>query len=270
MQYDPVKQSLGKFFNRSPFSRRLFYRLLDILLLRSWHIHRALRRYDRQQGREKTPRVLDAGCGFGQYSWRMARRYPHWNITAVDVKEGEIAACQAFFHRMRQQQVQFHLADLLEYTRPWSFDLILSVDVMEHIHADTRVFRNFHNSLKPGGLLLISTPSDQGGSDVHGVGDSSFIEEHVRDGYSIAEIEGKLRRAGFQKVESRYTYGWPGSLAWRLSMKTPLRMLELGKAFFLVLPIYYLLVMPFVLCLNLADVLSRHKRGTGLLVKAWS
>ena len=48
-----------------------------------------------------------------------------------------------------------------------SFDLALSVDVMEHIVEDVEVFRNIHTSLKDGGMLLISTPSDQGGSDVH-------------------------------------------------------------------------------------------------------
>ena len=33
MQYDPIKRSLGAVFHKSPFSRKLFYRLLDRLLL---------------------------------------------------------------------------------------------------------------------------------------------------------------------------------------------------------------------------------------------
>ena len=32
MQYDPIKHTLGKLFNRTPFLRKLFYRLLDLLL----------------------------------------------------------------------------------------------------------------------------------------------------------------------------------------------------------------------------------------------
>ena len=43
MQYDPIKRSLGNIFNRTPALRILFYRLLDLLLLRSWHIRRELR-----------------------------------------------------------------------------------------------------------------------------------------------------------------------------------------------------------------------------------
>ena len=31
MQYDPVKRQLGNVFNRSPFLRKVFYNLLDLL-----------------------------------------------------------------------------------------------------------------------------------------------------------------------------------------------------------------------------------------------
>ena len=83
-------------------------------------------------------------------------------------------------------------------------------------------------------MLLISNPSDQGGSDVKSESDSSFIEEHVRDGYNIKEIEQKLLSAGFSKVESKYSYGTPGKISWRLSMKYPILMLGSSKLFFII------------------------------------
>ena len=33
LYYDPIKKSLGEVFNRTPWLRRLFYYLLDLLLL---------------------------------------------------------------------------------------------------------------------------------------------------------------------------------------------------------------------------------------------
>ena len=48
MQYDPIKRSLGKIFNSTPLLRKLFYRLLDLLLLRSWHIRRELRQLQKE------------------------------------------------------------------------------------------------------------------------------------------------------------------------------------------------------------------------------
>lgn len=118
-------------------------------------------------------------------------------------------------------------------------------------------------------MLLINTPSDQGGSDVADHGDQSFIGEHVRDGYGKKEMEEKLNRAGFKKVEINYTYGKPGKISWRLSMKYPIMLLGVSKFFLVLLPFYYLLVMPFALILNLADVRMKHKSGTGLMVKAF-
>ncbi len=268
MHYDPIKQFLGHIFNRHPLSRRLFYRLLDILLLRTWHVHRALKAFRKANAHNNDISVLDAGSGLGQYTWHITRKAPGWQVKAIDIKEEEIASCRDFFQKEKKRNVTFAVEDLVHYVRPGTYNLILSVDVMEHIEEDEQVFLNFHKSMKPGGLLLISTPSDQGGSDVQEDGDASFIEEHVRDGYPADEIREKLLKAGFGQVDIKYTYGTPGSIAWRLSMKYPLLLLGRTKAFLIILPFYYLVIMPPVLLLNLLDLNIKHRKGTGLLVQA--
>lgn len=269
MHYDPVKQFLGNLFNRKPFTRKLFFLILDILLLRAWYINKVLKKFRLSNKSNQNITVLDAGSGLGQYSWQMARKNPNWKITAIDIKEEEIASCKAFFTRQNKNNVVFLTDDLTRFIEPEAFDLILSVDVMEHIENDERVFENFFSSLKPGGMLLLSTPSDQGGSDVHTHGETSFIGEHVRDGYGVDDMTKNLQRAGFKEINIQYSYGKPGSIAWRLSMKYPIILLGKSKAFMLLLPFYYLICMPFVLILNVLDVSIKHKKGTGLIVKAW-
>lgn len=267
MQYDPIKRGLGNVFNRTPFLRKLFYRLLDLLLLRAWHIRRELRQARKEMG--GTGEILDAGSGFGQYSWFMSRLFRGWKIKGVDVKEEQITDCNTFFAKTgKAMDVHFEVADLTKFREEEKYRLILCVDVMEHIHEDVGVFRNYAYSLKAGGMVLISTPSDQGGSDVHHHEEESFIEEHVRDGYNIGEIGEKLRSAGFSKVYPRYSYGWPGRISWRLSMKYPITLLNASKLFFGVLPLYYLVTFPFCLALNFLDVSLKHPTGTGLIVKA--
>ena len=66
MHYDPIKDKLGSFFNGSIFMRKLFYRLLDLLLLRTWHIHREIKKWKKENPAKHE--ILDAGSGFGQYS----------------------------------------------------------------------------------------------------------------------------------------------------------------------------------------------------------
>ncbi|MBK9399729.1 MAG: class I SAM-dependent methyltransferase [Bacteroidetes bacterium] len=268
MQYDPIKRSLGNVFNKSPFLRKLFYRLLDLLLLRAWHVHKELKGW--MHNAPATPQILDAGAGYGQYSFWMNRRMPQADILAVDVKEEQVEDCNRFFTAIGSgKKVNFIVGDLTKFVQPDRYDLAISVDVMEHILEDVEVFKNIHASLKKGGMLLISTPSDQGGSDVHDDSGSSFIEEHVRDGYNIVEIQDKLRLAGFNKIEARYNYGTPGKISWRLSMKYPILMLGATKLFFIILPFYYLIAYPIAYVLNWMDVSTHHPTGTGLVVKAW-
>ena len=204
----------------------------------------------------------------------MSSLYPQTNILAVDVKQEQVEDCNQFFSQIkRSEQVKFEVADLTKFVQPTQFDLVISIDVMEHIEEDVQVFKNFHASLKDKGVLLISTPSDQGGSDAHDhdheEGVHGFIDEHVRDGYNIMEIEEKLKTAGFSKVEAHYSYGAPGKISWRLSMKYPIQFLGLSKLFFILIPFYYLLVYPFAALLNYADVKGNHSTGTGLIVKAY-
>jgi SAM-dependent methyltransferase len=267
MQYEPIKKSLGKFFSQSVLMRRFLYLLLDLLLLRTWHVKRALRKISRELPVDAS--VLDAGSGFGQYSWRMSQAQKKWKISAVDIDSDHVDDCRSFFARAGlNDRVSFKTCDLTALGDSNSYDLILSVDVMEHIADDVTVFENFSRAMKMNGVLLISTPSDTGGSDVHDETESSFIDEHVRDGYSISDITEKLNKAGFQNVSAAYTYGRPGNISWRLSMKYPVRMLNSSYLFFIILPFYYLIFFPVCVVLNFFDLYLSHKTGTGLLVTA--
>ncbi len=272
MQYDPIKRSLGKVFNRTPFLRKLFYSLLDLLLLRAWHIRKALKKIKKELTTADL-KILDAGSGFGQHTYRMSRLFPQAIIKGVDVKQEQIDDCNRFFSLIGEnKRVAFEYADLTTFNEIQCYNLILSVDVMEHIEEDELVFRNFHQSLRPGGLLLISTPSDQGGSDVHDHQEEhqhGFIDEHVRDGYGVTDITAKLQRAGFSRVEATFSYGRPGSFSWKLSMKFPIQLLGLSKLFFIILPFWYLITFPICALLNYLDVSQKHQSGTGLIVKAY-
>jgi SAM-dependent methyltransferase len=267
MQYEPIKETIGRFCAGRPLMRKILYFLIDLLLLRAWHVNKALRKIAPQLPADAS--VLDAGSGLGQYSWRMVRMRKGWKIKGVDINSREVNDCIEFFAVAgMSDRVIFKTGDLTRLTDTACYDLILSVDVMEHIEDDLLVFKNFYRSLKENGTLLISTPSDKGGSDVHGHDEESFIDEHVRNGYSISDITEKLTAAGFSGVEAKYTYGKPGNISWRLAMKYPVKMLNASYFFFILLPFYYLVFFPVSLILNMFDVRMTHKSGSGLLVKA--
>jgi len=267
MQYEPIKRSLGRFFSGNVAMRRILYFLMDLLLLRTWHVKKTLRKISKKM--TGNGYILDAGSGLGQYSWRMSRMNRNWRIDGVDIDNEQVEDCNNFFTKAGvSERVTFKTADLAEFRDTDRYNLILSVDVMEHIREDERVFMNFCESLKKGGFLMISTPSDKGGSDVNIGKDESFIDEHVRNGYSVTEITDKLTRAGFSNIEAKYTYGRAGNISWHLSMKYPVKMLNRSYVFFIFLPFYYLICFPVSVILNIFDLNLTHKEGTGLLVTA--
>ncbi|HEY3251465.1 MAG TPA: class I SAM-dependent methyltransferase, partial [Ignavibacteria bacterium] len=238
MQYDPIKDKLGRIVKKSPFLRKIFYKLLGLMFLREWYVKRKIK----ELYRNKPPKdILDAGCGFGQYSYFMAKKFPASNLLAVDVKTDYLADCKYFFRKSSLLNSDFQYADLTDINYDNEFDIILSVDVMEHIRDDVGVFKRFYRSLKTGGRVLINTPSNLGGSDAHSDEDESFIGEHVRLGYSREDITTKLEQAGFKIESFDYTYGKWGKLYWKLGIKYPMLILNKSLLFFIALPFYYLL-----------------------------
>ena len=269
MEYDPVKDYLGRLFRTSPFLHRIFFALLDLFFLRAWHVKKEVRSIIARLNAKGAVKVLDAGTGFGQYAYFIARTYPSSDILAVDIKEDYLQNARRFFEQVGlDKNTRFQYEDLTNLSVSGPFDLILSVDVMEHIEDDRAVFRNFERVLDQGGYVIINTPSDLGGSDVQSDSDESFIGEHVRDGYNLDELTAKLADAGLKTTVSKYTYGKYGSLAWRFLIKYPMQMLSSSKLFLVLLPFYYVPVLPFGMMLNAMDVRSKNEKGTGVLVVA--
>jgi SAM-dependent methyltransferase len=263
MHYDPVKNIFAGVIRSFPLLRVGFYKTLDLMFLRSWYVRRELRQL-RASFAGKEIAILDAGCGFGQYSYFMSKHLAPCDILAVDVKEDWIADCKQFFASRGLQHVAFEIADLTKIAYQEKFDLIVCVDVMEHIHEDVEVFANFSKALKPGGFVIINSPSIYGGSDVHDEHEESFVGEHARTGYSHEELDEKLGSQGFQRYQYKYTYGFWGDKAWRLGIKYPMLLLNVSKAFIVLLPFYYLITFLLTYIMMQIDYRTTNTTGSGI------
>jgi 2-polyprenyl-3-methyl-5-hydroxy-6-metoxy-1,4-benzoquinol methylase len=238
--------------------------MLGIMFLREWYVKRKIKKI---YSIHKPGNILDAGSGFGQYSYFLSTEYPFSKIVSVDVKQDQINDCKYFFDKIGRNNIRFQTADLTELKDKVQYDFILSVDVMEHIEDDISVLKRFNSALRNNGRLMINTPSDKGGSDADHEHDESFIEEHVRNGYSKEEITSKLTKAGFKVESFEYTYGKWGNRYWRLAIKFPMQLLNISKIFFLILPLYYIFALPPALLFMYLDINEKNKTtGTGILV----
>ena len=262
--YDPVKDKFSKIIRNSRLLRRTFYFLLDLFFLRSWHLRKLIKQYGRSKDQTGEWSLLDAGSGFGQYDRFILSSFKNVKVLSVDVKKEYLADCRNYFSReIKNGRIEFREADLLNFEPDREFDLAICIDVLEHIEEDVRVMQNLNSSLKPGGVLLVHSPSHYSEEDADE--DESFVDEHARAGYSKEELSEKLERAGFDVEKVHYTYGFWGHKAWILSVKWP--MLWFNKlSLFAALPliIYYPLILPFTLLMNVSDLFTKNQKGNGI------
>jgi SAM-dependent methyltransferase len=134
---------------------------------------------------KRLDRILDAGCGTGGTTARLAE---FGGVIGIDFSTAALEyAAQRGLERLAQASVE-----ALPFVNA-SFDLLTSFEVVYHagVADDSLAFREFHRVLRPGGLLLLRLPAHDWLRGHH----DQLV--HTRRRYSRREVGRKLRAAGF-------------------------------------------------------------------------
>ncbi len=258
MQYEPVKQKLAGGLRHAP-ARKMFYRMLGLLFLREWYVKREIRKLG---WRHRPLGILDAGAGFGQYSYYCLKRFPCAEILALEINSGHVDSGNDFAGKIRAGRLKFKKQDITTLSGTRIFDLILSVDVLEHIENDSDLLERFSRALTKNGRLIVSTPSVYRRHTDDGV----FVGEHFREGYSEEDIRQKFEKAGLQVDRLVYSYGRCGDLSWRMGIRNTLRIYGIRGPLKVLAPLYLLVMLPVVLPLMAVDFMRMNRKGTGIVI----
>lgn len=161
--------------------------------------------------------VLDAGCGRGVITRALAKRYPSAGIDAVDADPEAQAANREISAKAGFDNCTFIDADLTEYVEPERYDLIVSVDNLEHVLDDRRVLRNFCESLQSSGVLVVHVPHFYRRWPVFGWEENFDVPGHVRPGYHLAQLVERAEQAGFEVQNRGFSYGFLENLTNNIS-----------------------------------------------------
>lgn len=210
-----------KAWGEADWRRRLGYWALGELhipgRLRSWHIIRALRERGLWDPR---PRALyDAGGGEGAFALHVARRFPAWRVVVGDNERRTIDRARSIKRALGLHNLEVREVDLREPGDEDTYDIVVCADVLEHIEEDGRVIWHLGRALKPGGTLLVTSPSVPQprhlpivGWRERRIGFDPSDYGHVRDGYSEAQLHGLFTRAGLAVDTVERTFGPAGTL----------------------------------------------------------
>ena len=105
-------------------------------------------------------RVLDVGCGAGNYSLKLLEQFPDLSFDLVDLSRPMLERAQQRISAKTRGEIAIHQSDIrvLELEAN-SFDIITAAAVLHHLRDENEwreVFAKFHRVLKPGGSLWIS------------------------------------------------------------------------------------------------------------------
>ncbi len=135
-------------------------------------------------------RILDAGCGSGRNMLELAR---HGTVTGVELSETSVALARG------RRAGEVVAGSVLERPFPAdSFDLAVSLDVIEHLEDDLAALRELRRTVAPGGSLLVTVPAYQWLWSGH-----DEINHHHRR-YTRRSLQRVAEQAGWDQVRTTY------------------------------------------------------------------
>ena len=135
-------------------------------------------------------RILDAGCGSGRNMIELARRGP---VTGVELSQTsvDIARARNSGEVIAGSVLEMPFADA-------SFDLAVSLDVIEHLEDDLAAMRELRRTVAQGGALLVTVPAYQWLWSGH-----DEINHHHRR-YTRSSLRAVAEQAGWTQARTTY------------------------------------------------------------------
>lgn len=135
-------------------------------------------------------KILDAGCGAGLLLKKMESLGTCYGI---DISQIAVDFCK----KRGINNVQVADAAGIPYSDN-TFDVVVALDVIEHIENDKEAIREIYRVLKPGGIAIVTVPAFM---FLWGVTD--IVSRHIRR-YTLPELRKKIESGNFSIIRSSY------------------------------------------------------------------
>jgi SAM-dependent methyltransferase len=140
-------------------------------------------------------KILDAGCGTGGNLEFLSKL---GNVVGLEPNKQAIKFAQK---KSIARVLQGELPGFLPFPQK-EFDLVVVLDVLEHIDDDESALMALVPLLKPNGHLIITVPA------FPFLWSSHDLMHHHRRRYFLSEVENKFRRSGLEILYASYFNTW--------------------------------------------------------------
>lgn len=206
---------------RNPKAARLISKIFGYTALGNYARAKVFLKLLRKIPLEKVNKMLDLGCGMGEYSLMMAKNFPNKQVTAIDLLPDRVAAVRNAGNKMSLRNLDVQQLKLEELPQDQRFDFIFSVDVFEHILPHEMPFTEAYKRLNKGGYFLVKMPSERQETifpdhwfEEH---QAWLHDEHVGQVYELPDLVERFKAEGFKIVYAGYYDGLLSRLGWELA-----------------------------------------------------
>lgn len=98
-------------------------------------------------------RLLDIGCGNGEFLLWVQRMDPSWSLTGTELSSVDVEIARKYHLDVSQGTVEAQKYD------DQSFDVVTLWNVLEHLHDPIATLQEIHRILRPGGALSLVVPN---------------------------------------------------------------------------------------------------------------
>ena len=167
---------------------------------------------------EHAENVLEIGCGDGAtLNWLRETGHAQW-LTGIEINPEAAEVAFSRLDKIYQGDADLHLKNM----PPQSQDLVLCLDVLEHLQDPWQTLKRISALIKPGGSLIVSLPNIRHYSVLlpllfkgqweyreAGILDKTHLRFFSRQG--ALEL---LESAGFSQIQTLSTYAWGNRDEW--------------------------------------------------------
>ena len=165
--------------------------------------------------------VLDAGCGDGNFAASLAEA--GYDMFGLDMSDSGIQiASDRGIGSFQKASVYDDLS--APFAGVTTFDAIVSVEVVEHLYSPRIFVRRAFDALRPGGLLIVTTPywgylknlalalTNRMDSSLTALWDGGHIKHWSRETLSTLLTEQPFEVVGFDGAGRSIPYLWNGMI----------------------------------------------------------
>jgi 2-polyprenyl-3-methyl-5-hydroxy-6-metoxy-1,4-benzoquinol methylase len=247
----------------------LVYGWNHLFLQRNWAVRSELKKELKNMANGT---VLDAGCGEGLFVFPYAKRFSKTHFIGLDKNKDHLNFCKNYQLKTGLKNIDFFRKELTQKIELENIGLILCIGTLQYIEDDVRVINNFHQLLNDMGKVIIYVPIN--GRIIMQLYRKYFSQKNHYEKsqnrvriYSEIEIMEKIKKAGFNILHKKYTYGKIG-IAGHEIYSILLIKISSGKWYSFLYILLLFILTPIIFLLTRVDYFLKKQNGNGLLIVA--